>query len=162
MVRPKKFYRIAQNRESLQCFIGGEYIGSFSIKSLCKKIQNENFIKDDTILKGEFDKQKNHKLSKQKREYEKVELSARLKVFSVFGGKCLICSYDKVVQIHHINGIEQSVGRSLDDLENLAVLCPNCHALAHQGLLEKKRLCEIVFEKLESYNKPDDKTQKIN
>ena len=46
------------------------------------------------------------------------------------GGVCELCQYNNfaILQAHHI--IEKSNGGS-DDLENLMLLCPTCHALQH-------------------------------
>ena len=33
--RPSKEFKFKRNRDSLQFFIGGEYVGSFGIKTLC-------------------------------------------------------------------------------------------------------------------------------
>ena len=48
------------------------------------------------------------------------------------GHKCEMCSFNNVniLQVHHI--IERSNGGS-NDLENLQLLCPNCHCTIHYG-----------------------------
>lgn len=58
-------------------------------------------------------------------------------IYDLYGGKCAICGFSDVVQIHHI--IPRSVGGK-DTQENLLVLCPNHHALLHLGLVDIKRL----------------------
>jgi 5-methylcytosine-specific restriction endonuclease McrA len=47
--------------------------------------------------------------------------------------KCNRCEFNiiEIIQVHHI--IEKSKGGS-DDLSNLELLCPNCHALHHYYL----------------------------
>lgn len=49
-----------------------------------------------------------------------------------YGEKCELCSYDLTIDVHHI--IEKKNGGT-DDLDNLCILCPNCHALVHRGVL---------------------------
>ena len=55
--------------------------------------------------------------------------------------KCVLCGYDRVVQIHHI--IQRSKGGS-EKLSNLITLCPNCHRLVHDGIIKIKSLTEII------------------
>ena len=52
-----------------------------------------------------------------------------------FGGRCVVCGFDEIVEVHHI--LPQHLGGT-DDPENLVVLCPNHHALADRGMLEIK------------------------
>jgi 5-methylcytosine-specific restriction endonuclease McrA len=53
---------------------------------------------------------------------------------------CLICQYDKIVEAHHIVPQSQG-GKSMRD--NGILLCPNHHAEAHAGLLDKKALAKL-------------------
>lgn len=39
---------------------------------------------------------------------------------------CMRCGYDKFVVVHH-----RDYNRSNNSLENLEIICPNCHALEH-------------------------------
>jgi uncharacterized Zn ribbon protein len=54
---------------------------------------------------------------------------------------CSRCSWDEgTCDIHHING------RKIDDPhnhENLTLICPNCHRLAHEGKVEKSSLITL-------------------
>ena len=60
------------------------------------------------------------------------------------GSSCIICgwSINSLINggcvVHHI--IPVSEGGKSDPKTNAAVLCPNCHAYAHNGLLTKKGL----------------------
>ena len=56
-------------------------------------------------------------------------------VYERYGGKCYVCGFDEVVEVHHI--IPKAVGGN-DVIENLILLCPNHHALADRGALEIK------------------------
>lgn len=46
--------------------------------------------------------------------------------------KCSRCGYDEYPEILEIHHIDQD--RSNNNLDNLKVLCPNCHKLVHRGL----------------------------
>jgi 5-methylcytosine-specific restriction endonuclease McrA len=62
------------------------------------------------------------------RSYRKIALS-------FYENKCVKCGYTKVpeiLQVHHIDH-----NRSNNNLNNLQILCPNCHSIEH---LCKKRL----------------------
>ena len=48
-----------------------------------------------------------------------------------YGNFCAICKYDKIVNVHHIDG-----DRSNNKINNLIVLCPNHHAEVHKGFIE--------------------------
>lgn len=41
MVRPKKFFKTAQNKESVQCYIDGVYVGSISKRKLCLLVEDK-------------------------------------------------------------------------------------------------------------------------
>ncbi len=54
----------------------------------------------------------------------------RKRIIELRGDKCVRCGYNKypVLHIHHI--IEKSKG-GLDDINNLELICPTCHAEEH-------------------------------
>lgn len=56
-------------------------------------------------------------------------------------GKCMVCGFDEVVEIHHI--IPRYLDGS-DELSNLALLCPNHHALANRGMIQIKGVMELI------------------
>ena len=54
-------------------------------------------------------------------------------LFSKYGKRCMICEREfekKYLQYHHI--VEFSKGGATD-VENGAILCPNCHNMLHRG-----------------------------
>lgn len=53
-------------------------------------------------------------------------------VYKSRGFKCEVCSFDDVIEVHHI--ISKKAGGT-DEHSNLILLCPNHHALIHAGLL---------------------------
>lgn len=52
------------------------------------------------------------------------------KAFRTYEHKCAICNFDKVhaLEVHHIDG-----NRNNDDINNLIIICANCHSLIHYG-----------------------------
>jgi hypothetical protein len=58
----------------------------------------------------------------------KDQRSIKLRVFVDRQGKCERCSYDKkqILNVHH-----KDRNRDHNDLSNLELLCPNCHAEEH-------------------------------
>lgn len=66
----------------------------------------------------------------------KIKISGRYGyLHAKYHGKCLICGFDEIIEVHHI--IPRAKGGT-DDEDNLVVLCPNHHALADKGMLEIK------------------------
>ena len=55
----------------------------------------------------------------------------------VYGSRCVVCGFDPIVEVHHLQ--PRSQGGS-DEIENLVPVCPNHHAMAHLGLLSVEEL----------------------
>lgn len=53
----------------------------------------------------------------------------RRKALKFYGEKCQTCGYDKFPQILHVH--HKDCNRTNNSIENLTVLCPNCHAETH-------------------------------
>jgi len=80
---------------------------------------------------------------KKKRKREYVNLK---------GGQCLICGYDRCNQaltFHHIDPTKKSFEisesiyswkKTILELEKCALLCTNCHAEAHSGMITSEEL----------------------
>lgn len=69
-------------------------------------------------------------------QHNKVKAHGRwAHIYELFGGKCFVCGFDEVVEVHHI--VPRAVGGK-DHPENLILLCPNHHALADRGMLQIK------------------------
>lgn len=64
-----------------------------------------------------------------------------------YGNKCELCDYGLALDAHHI--IPRKLGGS-GDIENLMVLCPNCHALITRKIfdLESRKDLELIREKV--------------
>jgi len=60
------------------------------------------------------------------------------------GGRCVICGFDIVIEVHHIKPRKRNGGGGTDDLGNLITLCPNHHTMADRGLLSDEELKEYI------------------
>lgn len=60
------------------------------------------------------------------------QAALRKRVFERSGPQCQKCGYDNanILQCHHILPKKSGGG---DEIENLMLLCPNCHCEIHQG-----------------------------
>ena len=56
--------------------------------------------------------------------------------------RCMVCGWDIAVEVHHV--LERRNG-GRNEPENLAVLCPNHHRMAHLGLLTRQELQSRVL-----------------
>jgi len=67
---------------------------------------------------------------------EIISTSLKQQVLEKYNGRCYVCGFsiDVVLRAHHT--IPVSLGGT-DEIENLALLCPNCHTLIH--LLSSER-----------------------
>jgi hypothetical protein len=94
-----------------------------------------------------FDNRFSQKLSVKRRHEEnfstknfKHSYDWKNALIRVYGYRCQVCGYDKVVDAHHIIPVSMG-GKST--LENGILLCPNCHAEEHIGLLDIKGLIKL-------------------
>ena len=69
----------------------------------------------------------------------KDQRSLKLRLFALRGEKCEMCGYNKkeILNVHH-----KDKNRNHNELSNLELLCPNCHAEKHY--LEKSWLKDFV------------------
>ena len=76
-----------------------------------------------------------YKLGRQKKDKVKAQQSLKIRLLKDRGGVCERCSCNtyEILHIHHKNR-----DRGNNDMENLELICPNCHAKEH--LLEKSWL----------------------
>lgn len=64
--------------------------------------------------------------------YGSCRVNYRLTAYNVYKPKCAVCGYDKVegiLEVHHIDK-----DRNHNDIDNLIVLCPNCHTMVTRNL----------------------------
>jgi hypothetical protein len=65
--------------------------------------------------------------------------------------KCLICGYDKFVEVAHLKPIcdfdEDDLMSEVNASENLEWFCPNHHIELHRGLMDKEDLKKLLSSK---------------
>lgn len=68
-------------------------------------------------------------------EIQKHKAWIRAQAIKTYGKKCEICGYSLSIDTHHI--IAKAAGGK-HEINNLIVICPNCHALVTRRLLSLK------------------------
>lgn len=131
----RKPYQLKKNEGkafcSMECFNRRNY--SPKICPICSLPFSGN--KDRiTCSRACSNKSRTGKLYKIGSPNDRVSNVKKLKVKLLLerGNACELCKFDNinVLQVHHI--VERKNGGS-DDLENLKLLCPNCHCTIHYG-----------------------------
>ncbi len=74
----------------------------------------------------------------------------RDKAFALADGVCAVCQFDygqvlggdgvRVLQVHHKNPVSQNKGPTVTNLNDLVVVCANCHLLLH---LDTKKVLDV-------------------
>lgn len=59
---------------------------------------------------------------------------------------CMICGFDIAIVTHHVIPLRDGGTNTLD---NLAILCPNHHAMADMGLIPQFELQELITRRLQ-------------
>ena len=95
----------------------------------CKKCWNKksaDYLSDNETIKDVVYRD-HHKSS----AFAKIRGRARLKAKKEGWNSCKVCGYDKHIEIAHIRAIadfsEDALVSEVNDIENLAPLCPTCH-----------------------------------
>jgi predicted HNH restriction endonuclease len=138
----KIFEIVRSNRNNVYCSRSCSATHTNKLKS---PMTQETKEKISDSLKKSKDKRIDSIVKVTKGKYKKgfgniFELSMRTiqKIIKRIGLGCSECGWDKgSCDIHHING------RKIDDCHNhnnLTLLCPNCHRLAHEGKINKNKL----------------------
>ena len=66
-------------------------------------------------------------------EIQKHKAWVRNQAIKKYGGKCELCGYKLSLDVHHITPKGQGGNHKVD---NLMVVCPNCHALITRKILQ--------------------------
>jgi hypothetical protein len=98
-------------------------------KGLCSGCYN-------TLFHLEYTKNQNH------RRYHNIDSE----LYKVLTKKCLVCGFDKVVDLHHLDRNKKNNSK-----ENLIGLCPNHHKMLHT-LKYKDEITNQILEKQTSKN----------
>lgn len=73
-------------------------------------------------------------------EVRKHKAWIRTQAIKQYGKKCELCNYNMTIDTHHI--IPKYKGGP-HEIDNLMVICPNCHALITRGALVLKKRADI-------------------
>jgi len=73
-------------------------------------------------------------------EIQKHKVWIRTQAIKKYGNKCELCNFNLVVDTHHIVPKYQG---GLHEINNLMIVCPNCHALITRGYLKLNRREDI-------------------
>lgn len=80
------------------------------------------------------------KRGEQTKDKVKYYLSLKSRLLAARGNVCERCDYDKpeILQVHH-----RDSNQANNELDNLELLCPNCHAEEHHFLRKKHRYLKV-------------------
>ena len=69
---------------------------------------------------------------------DKITSKYRLTAFRNYEHKCAVCGYNKFTQILEVHHKDKNRDNNRDnnELDNLIILCPNCHRLVHHKLIK--------------------------
>lgn len=87
-------------------------------------------------------------------EIKKHRAWIRMQAIKKYGNKCELCGYRLVVESHHI--LPRKKG-GLHEINNLMVLCPNCHALItrrYLNLNNRKNIPDLQKKLIELQKSP--------
>lgn len=73
-------------------------------------------------------------------ETKKHKVWIRNQAIKKYGNNCELCDYSLSIDTHHI---EPKKNGGLHEIENLMILCPNCHALITRNILNLSNRQEI-------------------
>lgn len=99
-------------------------------------------------LNGEYPPTEMVPISRHGEGFSKKNLTRWQKIYEKYGGKCCVCGFTEVVEVHHI--ISRSMGGT-DEIENLILVCPNHHALIERGMI----FIKDIHKKFEDYPPPN-------
>ena len=150
-------YYIEKKKKTKYClFCGKEIIGGDSSKKFCNSscaakynnkgrvVSKETREKLSNVLKKTYTEEEKNKLLCRKTSRKILKLKDRLVANGVKEYKCEICGISEwqnkqiSLHLHHINGIHND-----NRLENLQLLCPNCHSQT-ENYCDKNRKKEKI------------------
>lgn len=113
-------------------------------KKLCLNCRPKRQIFDENTTKiKDFHSKRNYQINSQIRYY------SRKKYFKQFPDcKCLICGYDKHIEICHIKAInsfdKNAFISEVNDISNLVSLCPNHHWEFDNNQISMKTISQLI------------------
>lgn len=69
---------------------------------------------------------------------------------SVYVDQCVLCGFDAVTDVHHIVARADGGG---NEIENLVVVCPNHHRMAHAGMVSARQLARAAERRRKLFSK---------
>lgn len=69
---------------------------------------------------------------------------------SVYGDQCVICGFNAVTDVHHV--VPRAAGGG-NEIENLVVVCPNHHRMAHAGMITARQLIRAAARRRKVFSK---------
>ena len=106
------------------------YRGEMSDEEMYEKYSSKGqraFLAVEIVALIEEDKNR----EREKRKLQRKDLAKnRKEVFEALGGKCFVCDFD-FSDLLHIHHKVRLVDGGSNEIENLVLLCPNCHRLIH-------------------------------
>jgi len=128
-------------------------ISHFSLKAAMNKFNRryELVVKTCPVCGKEFQTNKNHKREKvtcshscsntffaHKRNLPERYTNYKTICFSKWPKKCLLCGYEKIVSVHHLDENHNN-----NNIENLIPLCMNCHGEVHSKEYREEALNKL-------------------
>lgn len=128
-------------------------ISHFSRKAAMVKFQGlyERVVKTCPVCGNTFETRKGHKREKttcshgcsntyfaEKRNLPDRYTNYKTICFKKWPKKCLLCGYDKIVSVHHLDE-----NHSNNHPDNLVPLCMNCHEEVHHSVYSKEALSRL-------------------
>lgn len=122
----------------------------------------ERLIKENNTLVEEIDSMNENDMEFSKKYYRYLELQRMIKlnrraekqrevneiryfitknkeeILEIFNNRCEVCNFNfkEVLVVHHILPVSDG---GTNELENLSVLCPTCHAIVHKLMSNNKQ-----------------------
>jgi len=135
----KNFHKLEKLPHSIvDEFIRKNYKSSID-KEIAKELKKEGF-KGATQWTIKYRRRKLGIKKYLSGEIKKYKAWINLQAIKKYGNKCELCGYRLIVETHHI--LPKNKG-GLHEINNLMVLCPNCHALITKRHLSLKSRKDI-------------------
>lgn len=135
MVCAKPIYRRPKQIKENLIFCSGSCRGKYHTKSnTCSVCGKEIGIRNKTCSRtcSNIARAGIKYFTGQRKNKVKYVAGLKERLIQLRGSSCEICGFDttKILVVHHV---KQKAHGGSDDLENLQLICPNCHALIHWG-----------------------------
>lgn len=92
------------------------------------------------------------------RKMTKYSKATEKRIIDLLGGKCFICDFDRIIEIHSLDNKKESKTKILKahnkkDMTDYILLCPNHHLMVHRNIARTHhKNGEVIWEELISEN----------